>query len=135
MIVADTNLIAYLHVPGRATEAARRVLRRDPDWHAPLLWRSEFRNVLAAYLRRGELALDGAVELMGLAERLLRGGEHGMASPPVLRLAESTGLAAYDCEFLALAETLEVPLVTSDARLLEAAPGRAVPPKAFAPGD
>jgi len=51
VIVADTNLIAYLVMPSPYTEAAERLLVREPDWVAPTLWRSEFRNVLALYLR------------------------------------------------------------------------------------
>ena len=37
----DTNVIAYLWLPGKRTAAAERLLK---DWNAPLLWRSEFRN-------------------------------------------------------------------------------------------
>lgn len=53
MIVVDTNVIAYCFVRGALTEAAQRARARDADWHAPFLWRSEFRNVLCGYLRRG----------------------------------------------------------------------------------
>ncbi|MCO6439628.1 MAG: hypothetical protein J5I81_00810 [Nitrococcus mobilis] len=51
MIVADTNLLIYILLAGEHTLAAERVFQRDPEWAAPLLWRSEFRNVLALYLR------------------------------------------------------------------------------------
>jgi predicted nucleic acid-binding protein len=37
VIVVDTNVIAYLFLPGEQTAAARRTLQRDPRWAAPLL--------------------------------------------------------------------------------------------------
>lgn len=58
MIVADTNLITYLLLPTPMTAAAETLYRDDPEWAAPLLWRSELRNVLALYLRKGLLPLD-----------------------------------------------------------------------------
>ena len=61
MIVADTNLIAYFFIPGEHTTAAKSVFLRDPDWVAPLLWKSEFRNVLATYLRQGHFDLNDAL--------------------------------------------------------------------------
>ena len=56
MIVVDTNVIHYCWVRGDNTEIAHAVRVKDPDWHAPLLWRSELRNVLTAYLRQGLLS-------------------------------------------------------------------------------
>ncbi|MEN9805867.1 MAG: hypothetical protein RL756_375, partial [Pseudomonadota bacterium] len=58
MIVADSNVVAYLYLPGEHTAAAERLLEREPDWAAPILWRSEFRNILAGYLRRKDITLE-----------------------------------------------------------------------------
>ena len=131
MIVVDTNIIGYLHLSGPNTELAEQVLRRDPEWVAPVLWRSEMRNVLALYLRQGLLALDQALDIMDAAAELMRYGEYQVASHAVLRLAHQSGRSAYDCEFVALAEDLKIELVTTDKKLQAAFPGRAVSPETF----
>ncbi|MBI4410517.1 MAG: type II toxin-antitoxin system VapC family toxin [Gemmatimonadetes bacterium] len=131
MIVADTNLITYLLLAGERTEEAERVFEADSGWAAPLLWRSEFRNVLTFYVRRGLLSLEGALEAMDKAELLLSGREYLLESPRVMELAVLSGCSAYDCEFVALAEELDVPLVTSDATVLAAFPKVAVEPATF----
>ena len=76
MIVVDSNVLAYLYLPGEFSEAAERLLEDEPDWHAPILWRSEFRNILAGCLRRGTLALEQAQAIRREAESLLDGAEH-----------------------------------------------------------
>ena len=122
MIVVDTNVIAYLWLPGSRTTAAERLLRNDPDWNAPLLWRSEFRNVLAGCLRRGDLKLETALQIMGEAEGQMRGREFSVPSAQVLARVEESACSAYDCEFVVLAQELGVPLVTSDEKLLKSFP-------------
>lgn len=134
MIVAGTNLLAYLLLPGERTEAAEVVWRADPDWHAPLLWRNELRNVLAVQMRRSALSLEDALAVAGMAEDVMDGREHVVDGRHVLRLAQQTGCSAYDCEFAALAETLSAPLVTSDRSLADALPGLATSPEGFADG-
>lgn len=131
MIVADTNLIVQLLVKGEWTEPAEKVFEKDPEWVAPLLWRSEFRNALAVYLRRGRLALEKAIQLMEKAEFLIQGREFPVSSENVLNLAATSGCSAYDCEFVALARELGVPLVTSDQKLLAQFPSTARSPDAF----
>lgn len=126
MIVADTNLIAYLMIPGEQTQLARSVLRKDAVWVAPLLWRSELRSVLALYLRQQHLRLADALLYMNEAEMLLHGGEYQVESPGVLQLAERSGCSAYDCEFVHLAQELAVVLVTSDKKMLRVFPETAV---------
>lgn len=122
----DTNVLAYLLIPGQHTAAARAAFVRDPEWAAPLLWRSEMRNVLALYLRRGELSLRQATALQDAAEELVAGREPLVASHEVLSLAKSSGRSAYDCEFVAAARQLNVRLVTSDRALLGSFPNDAV---------
>ncbi|CAN5811697.1 type II toxin-antitoxin system VapC family toxin [soil metagenome] len=132
MIVADSNLIAYLLIEGEHTGGAEAVLARDAVWAAPLLWKSEIRNILALYLRQGDLDLSTALQYMNEAEALLAGGEYEVPSAPVLELAQRSGCSAYDCEFVHLAQQLEVPLVTSDGKLLRAFPDVAISPRSFA---
>ena len=127
MIVVDTNVLAYLYLPTEFTPHAEALLERDPEWMAPVLWRSEFRSILAGYLRRRILAFDDARALQAEAESLLAGNEHEVDSQRVLELVRDTDCSAYDCEFAALAIHLDVKLVTMDAKLLRAFPKFAVP--------
>jgi predicted nucleic acid-binding protein len=132
VIVADSNLIAYLLIQGEHTEAAEAVLTKDPSWAAPLLWRSEFRNILALYLRQGHLELPAALKYVNEAEALFSGREYEVPSAPVLALAQESGCTAYDCEFVHLAQELDIALVTSDRELLRVFPDLAVSPSTFA---
>ncbi len=127
MIVVDSNVLAYLYLPGEHTAAAERLLERDPDWTAPVLWRSEFRNILAGYLRRGSLTFDQAHALQQEAEELLADSEFEVDSLQVLELVRDSDCSAYDCEFVALALQLGTQLVTMDGRLLRAFPQTAIP--------
>jgi predicted nucleic acid-binding protein len=131
VIVADTNLIAYLLVDGPFTKEARAVYEKDPDWVAPSLWRSEFRNVLVMSSRRGIVSFTDAIAIMEDADLLMGGDDRDSASFRILRLAADSGCSAYDCEFVALALDLGVPLVTSDHALIEKFKPTAVSMKAF----
>ena len=126
MIVVDTNVVAGFVLLGHSFEAAKSLYGRDPEWSAPVLWRSEFRNVLATQVRRGRYGLEAAVALMRRAEGLLAGREFSAPSPIVLELAAESGCTAYDCEFVAVAMELGVRLVTQDAQVLKAFPKVAV---------
>jgi len=43
---------------------------------APLLWRSEFRSVLAMFIGQGKLTSEKAVEFMNEAETLMQGEKY-----------------------------------------------------------
>ncbi len=132
MIVVDVNTIVYLWLPGDQTELAERALARDPVWVTILLWRSEFRNVLAGYLRRGELDLAEASRCMDRAEAQLASHEFLPLSSQVMAKVAASKCSAYDCEYVALAEDLDAKLVTSDKQILSQFPERAVSLRAFA---
>ncbi len=126
MIVVDTNIIAYLYLESGRSMQSEQALKKDPQWAAPLLWRSELRNVLARYLRKDLLALEDIQWIMSEAALLMKGREYEVASLQVLKLVASSSCSAYDCEFVALAKDLGIPLVTVDKKILREFPKVAV---------
>jgi predicted nucleic acid-binding protein len=134
MIVVDTNLIGYLFLSAERTAQAETAFKRDPDWSAPLLWRSEMRNVLVNYMHKGILTWEDSLEIMDEATELMRGGEYEIVSADVLRLASRSKLSAYDCEFVALAQDLNVPLVTVDVQVVREFPDTAISLQQYATG-
>ena len=131
MIVVDSNVIAYCWLNGPLTGVAQRVRVKDSEWHAPILWRSEMRSVLTGYFREGSLSRVQAGRVMDAVEDALSGNEHLVPSAEVFRIAEKSRLSAYDCEFVALAAALSVPLVTADKAVLKAFPEIALSMDAF----
>lgn len=127
MIVVDTNILLYLCLRKEHIEPVNDLMRNEPVWCAPFLWRSEMRNVLTGYIRRGEVALQHAMAMQEETEELLQGNEHHIDSRDILELAHTSGCTAYDCEFVALAKELGIPLVTMDRQILQAFPDIAVP--------
>lgn len=126
MIVVDSNVIAYCWINGERTSLAHRARAMDPDWHAPVLWRSELRNILAGYRRDGSLTPEYTRRIMAAAEAGLAGREHHLPSDRVFDVVGRSRLSAYDGEFVALAEILEVRLVTEDRGILSSFPSRAL---------
>ena len=118
MIVADTNLIVYLFITGDQTSLAQKVLNKDPQWVVPPLWQSEFRNVLAAYIRRG-MGLKQANQILENAIQTLENRQVIPSNDEILELVKNSTCTAYDCEFIALAKQLNIKLVTADKQLLQ----------------
>jgi predicted nucleic acid-binding protein len=120
VIVVDSNVIAYCWINGDRTALAHRLRKIDPDWHAPVLWRSELRNILTGYGRDGSLDEAQVRAIMAAAEAALAGREHYVPSERVFAMTEASRLSAYDAEFVVLAEILGAPLVTEDKSVLAA---------------
>ncbi len=119
MIVVDTNIISYFYLPTDQTHLAERLLEQEPVWAAPLLWRSEFRNVLALYLRKKLIDIETALTLQQEAEELLHNHEFDIPSLQVLSLVSRSSCSAYDCEFVAVAQQLGTQLVTQDKKIIK----------------
>lgn len=126
MIAVDANVLAYLYLSSEFSQLARASFEKDRHWIAPLLWQSEFRNILAAYLRRNLINLEVAQFTMNKALNLMSGAEFQVSSSHVLQLVVSSKCSSYDCEYVALAQQYDVPLVTMDKQILQQFPQMAV---------
>ena len=132
MIVVDTNVIASMWVPNDMDEWVYKILKKDDGWVAPLLWRSEFRNVLSIYLRKDILEFSVVLQAAEEAEHLMNSNEFEVNSTQVMSLVSNSSCSAYDCEFVALSDDLNVPLVTFDKKILREFPNIAIHPEEFA---
>jgi predicted nucleic acid-binding protein len=122
VIVVDTNIVCYRWIPSPHSHDVDKVLAKDPDWIAPLLWRSEFRNALAGAIRQKLITIDVAVNIIERAQWHFADREFAVSSRAVLNLVARSACSAYDCEFVALAEEQRVPLITVDRQILHEFP-------------
>ena len=127
MIVADTNLVLALSCRSDNTKRAFEILARDPEWIAPPIWESELRNALLKLIRSGSIGIQTANAATAFASKWVT--TLPVSSLAVLRIAESHGITAYDTEFAALGEWLEVPVLSYDTDLTVA--GLATHPDKF----
>ena len=118
MIVVDTNVVSYLLFPTPFSDLVDKLYTIDSNWVAPLLWKSEFRNVLALYLRKGVITFNKALQLQDMAESIFAHNEFEVSSAQVLNLVNNSHCSAYDCEFVALASYLNTTFITQDQKIL-----------------
>jgi predicted nucleic acid-binding protein len=130
MIAVDTNVLVYLWLPSDKTAVSEKIYHCDPVWVAPLLWRSEFRNVVSMYIRQG-VSFENGLKSIESAENLMKGNELQVNSEEVMKLVKESGCTAYDCEFVHVAQIKSVPLITFDAQLLRQFPHIAIDPLKF----
>lgn len=120
MIVVDASVIvASLLSTAGAGALARERLRLDPDLQVPHLLDVEVAAALRRRVRLGQTDLALATEaLADLADLAALRWDHEPLLTRVWELREN--VTAYDAVYVALAEALDAPLVTSDARLARA---------------
>ena len=119
-LVLDSG--AYVFATTKRTAQARAVLQRigRATCHAPHLFDAEIGNVLRRQVCAGLLPAVQAERLMVLASSVVefRYDHSGPMMAIAWQLRDS--LTFYDALYVALATTLSVPLVTTDARLSRA---------------
>ncbi len=128
MIVVDTNILAHFWLPSEHTELCDQLFQWDSEWVAPLLWKSEFRNVVTLYLRKELIDLSEALQISEKAESQMKDREFHLNSIQVYSLVEKSECSAYDCEFVSLAVDLNLKLITMDKRILRSFPEFAARP-------
>ncbi|MFA5668051.1 MAG: type II toxin-antitoxin system VapC family toxin [Balneolaceae bacterium] len=122
MIVVDTNILVGLWLPSDSSEVCEQLYQKDSEWLAPILWQSEFRNVLALYLRKEMLNLTDALMIMEEVEQQMKQNQFYVNSLQVLQCVNQSICSAYDCEFVSLAKDLNLKLFTMDKQLLKEFP-------------
>lgn len=124
MIVLDASAaVEYLLVIRAGERIAARLA--DEAIHAPHLLDIEVTHVLRGYVSRRQIsAARGAEALEDLASLRARRYAHTRLLPRIWELRPN--LTAYDAAYIALAEALDVPLLTFDRRLAQAPSHHAV---------
>lgn len=124
-MILDASAILELLLgsfPGR--KLAQRLRSPEIQLHAPHLVDVEVAQAIRRYVLSGQLSEErGRVALQGLADLDLERHPHRLFLPRIWALREN--LTAYDAAYVALAEVLDAPLVTSDRRLAKAPGTRA----------
>ncbi|HSI55855.1 MAG: type II toxin-antitoxin system VapC family toxin [Ramlibacter sp.] len=128
--VLDSSVTAAWLLPDQASDHTRRLyarIRRDEvEPQAPNLWQWECSNLLANGVRAGRIPASAIEGLWSVLEAVRhRVDLHELAPAQhkaALGIAMDSGLSAYDASYVWLARSLNLPLLTFDARLVAAAP-------------
>ena len=132
MIVADHQVLVSFWLPGEWTELAEAAKLRDGVWAAPVVWRAEFRAVLAAYLRQGLLTEAEANTAFLNAQKDMGENEFTVPTERILKLVAGSECTVFECEYVALAQDLGLALVTTSENILREFPRTAVSLTEFA---
>ena len=125
MLLIQTSYPIYI-LPTSYTKSVDTLYQLDSNWVAPLLWKSEFRNVLALYLRKEIITLEKALQLQEQAESIMAQNEFDISSFQVLALINDSNCSSYDCEFVVLAHHFTTRLLTQDKKILKEFPSTAI---------
>ena|ERR1035438_4240842 len=121
MIVVDNNVICGFVLPKDDFHSeAVAARKKDSDWNAPALFRSEFRSVARKHLLKGESKdlLIQAAQAAVMAVKI-----HELNDAEVFSIVHETPkTSSYDAEYLALAQRLGCRLVTADEDILKSHP-------------
>jgi predicted nucleic acid-binding protein len=128
VIVVDTNVVAYFVIAGTLTVEAEALRSRDRDWRAPALLRSEWLNVCVHHIRQGMFDRDQAIRSFRRGLSLVTISEEFPDPLQIMNLHLVGGCSSYDCQFVALAEKLNVQMATWDQEIIRAHPGTAFNP-------
>ena len=122
MIVVDASALLEILLRTPAAEAVEdRLFAPGETLHAPHLLDVEAAQVIRRYTASGEIDGErGRLALDDLADFPLRRYPHDFLLPRIWSLRKN--LTGYDAVYIALAEVLDVPLLTRDRRLA-ASPG------------
>jgi predicted nucleic acid-binding protein len=125
VIVVDASTLVEVLLRARDAQAIEdRLFENGQTLHAPHLIDVEVAHAIRRYAISGQIEGDrGRAALAILAALPLNRYPHSFLLPRLWDLRNN--LTAYDAVYIALAETLQVPLITRDRRLAGAGSHRA----------
>lgn len=123
MIVVDANILIYSLIKCEQSALVRKLRGKDADWRTAALCLHETLNVLATCQRREVLTLAQCRALLGHAERFVAVAQCEVAMDTALAVAAEYAITGYDAQYVALAQSLNAPMITEDRKLRKAVPG------------
>jgi len=115
--VVDASVAMKWFVPEPHSAAAARLLDGDVALYAPDLIAPEFGNTVWKKVRRRELSIDEAEEILDAFTKLpLETHRSAALLTAALALAVDLDRSVYDCLYLATAVAEDCVLVTADAK-------------------
>ena len=119
MIVVDSSLlVAALASDDGQAFRVREKLAEDPEWHAPEHIRVEVTSAIRGRVLGRKLAIDRAeTALRVLGQMEIAAAPWSMLAGRVWELRDN--MTPYDAAFIALAEQLGCPVVTTDRKLAD----------------
>lgn len=122
MIVIDANILIYALIESENSRLIPELKAKDADWRTTALCRHETLNVLVTYQRRGVLSLGQCREALDHASRFIAHAQCEVSPATSLDTAARYGISGYDAQYVALAASLSVPLLSEDRKLQQAVP-------------
>ncbi len=118
MIVVDCTVVADLFI---GTEEMRssveKLLRMDPEWIAPVIWRYEFGHVLLKEVRGGRMSKELMDEFLAEAEMLISESAVDHDPKAIAALAHERVLSFYDGAYVWLSQSRRLPFYSRDGKL------------------
>jgi predicted nucleic acid-binding protein len=116
MIVVDASAVLAVLLEREAATVADRLFRSGESLHAPHLLDIETAQVVRRFSAKGQISDErGREALADFLDMPIVRYPHDVLLPRVWQLRAN--FSAYDAAYVALAEALNVPLVTRDRRL------------------
>ena len=122
--VVDASVVIKWYLPEEHADEAGTLLSPDCELCAPDLLFAEVGNILWKRAVKKELSADKAHSIMEALQAVpLTIWEHRLLADAALTVACRTGRSYYDSLYVALALTVDRPLVTADRKLHHALVG------------